>query len=287
MKDICFILDENYKVGFLTCLYSLLKNNEGLRIHIVQIGDFSLAELKELKLEFNFEYYLYDSNKQYSFGKEKLHEHINNSCYHVLNLHEILSDLDEVVYMDCDTLVLGDISELLETDISNDFIAASYDIYPNGAVEKDLKRYGVKKENIFNTGVLKMNLKKIRETDINIFVENVNFNVSKNECGGDQYVLNAFFNKREQVKRFSCKFNFLTGYLYYNHVRKTMSAERGWGDDYATVFDNRKSGSIKIFHFITSDKPWKIDVNNTKFKNVYYQQWYKSNEELNTLINKR
>lgn len=285
MKDVCYILDENYKVGFLTSLYSLLKNNEsGLRIHIIQTPPFPLdKEIEALKKQFDFEAFFYDSNYEYTFKKEDVHGHINNSCYHVLRIQNIL-DLDEVLYMDCDTLVLGDIKELLETDVDNHFLAASYDIYPNTAVEKDLKKYDVKKERIFNSGVMKFNLKLIRETSLEEFTNNFVFKVSKNECGGDQYILNAFFSDEGCVNIFSCKYNFLTGYLYYNHIRKQFAEERNWGDDYSKVFDGRKEGSIRIFHFITGEKPWRINEENPKFNNMFYQYWYAYNNELNQIL---
>lgn len=76
----------------------------------------------------------------------------------------ILSTLDKIIYLDIDTLVYKDISLLWMTDLEDNYLGACWglDIHRDLGLldpEKKVKEY-------FNSGVLLMNLKKMREDHI-------------------------------------------------------------------------------------------------------------------------
>ena len=70
-------------------------------------------------------------------------------------LTKVLPDEDEVLSLDCDTLVMGDISELWDVDLK--------DYYLTAGIEPQRCRW----DNVYyNTGVVKYNLKLIREDGV-------------------------------------------------------------------------------------------------------------------------
>ncbi|OAM89958.1 glycosyltransferase family 8 protein [Termitidicoccus mucosus] len=82
-----------------------------------------------------------------------------------LRIPWIKINLDKALYLDSDIVVRNDISELWDVDVSNVFAAAVEDI-ASGIMEtkKFLSKFLPDGMPYFNSGVLAMNLKKIRET---------------------------------------------------------------------------------------------------------------------------
>ena len=80
-------------------------------------------------------------------------------------LPDILPKLDRIIYLDADLFVNRDIEELWKTDISNFCIAAVKDMGIERGVEVPypVLRGQVEADNYFNTGILYINLKNIRE----------------------------------------------------------------------------------------------------------------------------
>ena len=80
-------------------------------------------------------------------------------------LPELLTELSKVIYLDADILVNRDIKELWDTDIENYYMAAVKDIFVNNGSVKPVvvKNEDVAAERYFNSGVLYMNLNRIRE----------------------------------------------------------------------------------------------------------------------------
>lgn len=80
-------------------------------------------------------------------------------------LPELLPELSKVIYLDADILVNRDIKELWDVDIENYYMAAVKDVFVNnGSVRPVVVKSGeVEAERYFNSGVLYMNLERIRE----------------------------------------------------------------------------------------------------------------------------
>lgn len=92
--------------------------------------------------------------------------------YYRLFAHRIFPDLDRILYLDSDTLVLGDLTELYQTDISKHTMAAVCDMAPINItpiasgryVQNFIKTY--LKHNLYvNSGVLLINLKQMSRYD--------------------------------------------------------------------------------------------------------------------------
>lgn len=71
--------------------------------------------------------------------------------------------LDKILWLDVDTIVLGSLEELWNTDITNVFIAGVLDV---PAMKMHAQKSNIIFTKYINTGVLLMNLKKMREHHI-------------------------------------------------------------------------------------------------------------------------
>ncbi len=98
-----------------------------------------------------------------------LRDYYSNTTYYRLFIADMFPELDKVIYIDSDTVVTGDISELYAYDVSNFSIAACHeqamvqvDVYGE-YVEKNL---GIDRNAFFNAGVLLINCKRFREQDV-------------------------------------------------------------------------------------------------------------------------
>ena len=251
----------NYKVfdGILLCLLSMCKHtDEPLNIFILT------ADLQKINPEYK------PINKQHisilnSVVKEKniinnvsliyadgeFEDWITNnknqfSKYTPFAFLRLFADKanipNKIVYLDTDIMINGDISKLFNVDISN---------YELGVV---LDRYGrfFIKHNYFNSGVLLMNMQKIKETNLLVNVRNLCKN--KKMIFPDQNALNKLCKKKLYLPR---KFN-EQGKLKKDTIIQHFS---------------KRFSLIPFFHTINI-KPWQIDLVHTKYKNFAYDDVY-------------
>ena len=90
---------------------------------------------------------------------------INNkipiAAYYRLELQNILPDVDRIVYMDGDTAVFQDLSELITLDMEENYILGFLDSIPNA-----LRKFKIKNEVVLCSGVLLMDINALRINNI-------------------------------------------------------------------------------------------------------------------------
>lgn len=75
----------------------------------------------------------------------------------------LLPEFKQIVYLDCDVVCLGDISELIDDHIPDTLLKASLDFYIVDNGESHVSRLGIKEQyQYFNAGVLVYNTEKFR-----------------------------------------------------------------------------------------------------------------------------
>lgn len=103
------------------------------------------------------------------------HIYLSKEMYLRLFIPEILQNYEKAIYIDCDTIVQKDVAELFDIDISQHYIGAARDFNSivNALVGYEKVKYYFKSilkienmNNYINSGVLLMNLVKLREIDI-------------------------------------------------------------------------------------------------------------------------
>jgi lipopolysaccharide biosynthesis glycosyltransferase len=193
-----FAVDENYVRHLSVTMLSILHNKKAdAKIQFVVIGDGlseeSMSALKQL-IENNNVPLIFPKIEYNLFDKFKLPPilpHLSRATYGRLFLTDIFEG-DKLLYLDCDILVKGDISELWDIDIA-EYCAGAV---PDPAQEDSSRRLGMPPEvPYFNSGVMLLNLKKCRQDNIMRKALNFTFENSDKTIFADQDGLNvAMYN---------------------------------------------------------------------------------------------
>ena len=183
---------------------------------------------------------------------------------HKIYLPEILKDIDKVIYMDGDTVVLKDLRELFDINISSVYAAVAKDgIYYR--FPKEMKEMGLDKRGYyFNSGVMLHNLSKERED--NIVEKLVEYVKTNEDFYGDQDVLNVVLG--DKLKLMSYRYNcistffeaddlvFLSSYFNEKLPEKTFY-----------IYENST-----IIHY-AGDKPWYDNYSPSYLKDLWFKYY--------------
>lgn len=83
-----------------------------------------------------------------------------------LLLPELLPEYDKILYLDCDVIIRQDMGALYrDTDVRDNYLAAIYEAPIEGQAER-IKALGCTPGQYFNSGVLLMNLRQMREESV-------------------------------------------------------------------------------------------------------------------------
>lgn len=248
---IFFAIDDGYTKFLAVAIQSLIENaskdykylikvlhTNVQKEHMEQIKKY---ENQNVSIEFvDLRYYI-------EKVKDKLYtrDYYTNTTYFRLFLPELYPQYDKVLYLDSDIIVLGDISELYNTDMGTNLVAAAPDdIIQTTKVFQDYAELVVgvaKYQHYFNAGVLLMNLDELRKFKFQekflYLLEKVKFSVAQ-----DQDYLNRLCKGR--VKLISHDWNVMP---YVN--------------------EETKPEDIKIVHYNFAYKPW-------HFEDVTYNEYF-------------
>ena len=244
-----FAADENYLPFLAVTLVSMQEyasEENFYHVHVLGTSRGGANEkiLKKMERE-NFKIDFHDVSKK---SKEIAHlircrDYYTSAIYFRLFIPQLFSQYDKAVYLDCDTVLLQDVARLYTTPIGNNLVGAVVD----GAVASvtAFKEYtknalGISSDKYFNSGVLVMNLKKMREMGFcNTFskvLASYEFIVAP-----DQDCLNLI-----------CK-----GKVYYlSKAWNTMPIEAG-----------KRGEKPALVHYNLSMKPWHYD-------HVLYEEYF-------------
>ena len=205
--NIAYMTDTKYLPYMMVSINSAIKNKHPAsqyHIHVISqdLDAEDIHHLQSMSKE-NVKIDIYPSQEQaLDYNRLGRFESFKVSLQKIF-IADYLPYLDKVLYLDADTLIQDDLSELYATDISGQYVAAVKDglmyQFPEHIKEVNLSN----KDFYFNSGVMLLNLAKIRKDDI-IRSAVIYFN-THNEVFGDQDVLNVVFGKA--VKSLSYKYN--------------------------------------------------------------------------------
>lgn len=197
---VCFALDNGYVMPTSVALLSLLdKLPKGLQIHLYLLvpngfNEYDAETLLNLCRD-NDKIKKYELKRiDNSIFEDYCHiGHITSPTYFRLLMAELIP-LDECLYLDGDIMVLKDISNLFDVDISKFYVAG---VRRNEEKSKKIVHYqneharelGISDcEKYINAGVLLFNLKKIREDRLQTIFMNL---LKKNFSVQDQDIINS------------------------------------------------------------------------------------------------
>ena len=248
-----FAVDDFYVPFLSVSLNSILSNkspNCFIRVYILNTG---LSEDNKKKVveiaeknscDIDIEYI--DVANRLDGLKDKMHlrDYYTNAIYYRIFIPSILPQYDKIIYLDCDIVLLEDISKLYDVELGDKIVAAvheeamsSFDCF--GKYSEEF--LDVPKMEYFNSGLLVINTKKyihdqIEAKFINLMLEH------KFEVAPDQDYLNVL----------------LKG--------KTKLLDIGWNKT-PLIDKDFPIEDLKLVHFKLNFKPW-------HYNNILYQEYF-------------
>lgn len=195
-----FAVDDNYIDFLLITLTSIIDNakdeNYCYQFYVMHNGlcKESKKKLKNLSSHrFKVLFFNVSGHINSLESRFKVRDYYTLTTYYRLLIPDAFFYIDKALYLDCDIVVLDDLSKLYKQDIGQNLVGAipdaSVQIVPEFIeyVETALK---IERSKYFNAGILVMNLKKMRQTHLLRKV----FEISKNvvfKIAQDQDLLNV------------------------------------------------------------------------------------------------
>ncbi len=172
---IVFSTDDNYIAYLDVAISSLIENASkeySYRIIVLNTGlERENVEKVKRNAREGFVIDFVDISSELDFIKSKLKNvyHFSLVTYYRLFIASLFPQYKKIIYLDCDLVVIGDISELYRTEIGDNILAACDEQFVQNTVE--FREYaeralGVDPNRYVNAGVLVMNLEAFRENRI-------------------------------------------------------------------------------------------------------------------------
>jgi len=171
---IFYAADENYLPYLAVSLSSLKENANKKYLYKIYILYTNIRDGKQKTiLDFNdenFEINFINVTEKLNDVKNglQLRDYYTGATYYRIFIANMFKEYDKAIYLDSDTIILGDISKLYKYNIKNSFVGAVADQVV--ASNKIFRQYsldvlGIEPNQYFNAGILLMNLKKFRDDD--------------------------------------------------------------------------------------------------------------------------
>ena len=234
-----YACDDIFAKYALVSITSLMKNADKRRKYHIYILNNGLAESYKSEIEkladdvFDISFPEVNELLEAVSDNLPIRDYYTKSTYYRLFIPDLFPQYEKAIYIDSDTIVLGDISELYDIDLKDNYVAAAHDqvmIQENVFGNYAEKVIGIDRDCFFNAGVLLLNCREFRNKQLLVkfaeLLETYNFVVTQ-----DEDYLNII-----------CK-------------DRVLWLDQGWN---AMVFGELPFGEseIKILHYIMASKPW-------------------------------
>ena len=238
---IFFSTDDNYIPYLDVAIASLVANASKEYNYRIVVLNTGLKDENIVKVKLNerpgFVIDFIDISKQIENIKSRFKNvyHFSIVTYYRLFIASLFPEYDKIVYLDCDLVVLGDISKLYHTELGENILGAVVDHFVTTTAEFRLyaeKAIGVNPDTYFNAGVLLINLEEFRKNDIENKFINLITEYDFDLLDPDQAYLN---------------------YLCYGKIQLLPN---GWNKAPAEIVCE---GNKNIVHYNLYKKPWQYD----------------------------
>ena len=266
--NIVISCNDNYIVPARILIDSIAVYNRDVALWFVYrtVTENNLGVLNRQANEYGWKFYPVKIRDRFRSIAAELpcHMHFSEEMYYRLFLPWLLPDCDRVLYLDCDILVRGKLSELYASDLGHCFAGAAHD------VNKEIRRESIVRLRLqgdyFNSGMQLLQLERIRKT------------MSEEELLShidaiarefpliypDQDIFNKLYEGK--IKEIQNKYNYgaITSIIHKLKNPKELQ-------------------SAVIVHFTSSNKPWKNEYCLFYLREYWsYLQRYMTEEQKNT-----
>ncbi|MEF9983527.1 MAG: glycosyltransferase family 8 protein [Oscillospiraceae bacterium] len=246
--NIVVSINKNYINPLCVMLYSLMKSNENEKIDVYLVhSELEESDFEYIKSRLNGDKiniintfledsFLADAPITFHFSREMY--------YRIFASNFLPKTVDKALYLDPDMVIVNSLWELYNTNMGENFFAATKSLNPITQTEYKFRLKMPENSVYFNSGVLLMNIKQLREEldekkVLDYIRENQEILVLP-----DQDVLNSLYNDRTIVFD-DFKFNFDA--RYYN-IQKLIYRELNDLNEIRKI--------VSIVHFCGKNKPW-------------------------------
>lgn len=193
--------DDNYIQHTMAMLCSLYENNKehNITVHVLQkdLSEKSRIYLNGLCARYNniIKYYEVDEKKLIGVQFRK-NRPLSMAAYYRLLLSSVLpQEIEKILYLDCDMVILRDISELFNLEIGGFALAASLDHFPYNQQHR-MQLHMEVDERTFCSGIMLVNLKFWRDNNVEVGLLEYAKRYKEVVYLHDQDVLNYYFKKK-------------------------------------------------------------------------------------------
>ncbi len=230
-RAVAFAGDYAYIRQIETAMKSLCRHNSHLKIYLLNqdIPQEWFSQIRIYLQEMGGD--LIDCKligSQFQMNWSNKLPHINHMTFARYFIPDFVTE-DKVLYLDSDLIVTGDLTDLFELDLGENYLAAARSCFGAGVG--------------FNAGVLLINNKKWQAENIRQKLIDLTEKEHENVAEGDQSILNMLFH--DSYIEINETFNYQIGF-------DRGAAEQG----HAWILEKSINPLPKILHYISQDKPW-------------------------------
>ncbi len=272
VMPVVLITDDNYAMPTavaITSLYCNKKQGSNYAVYIIctDVSQENMKLFKQLsKDDFPVELIVSDGSRFSDFSMENFH--VSPASINKFELPNIFPQYDKILYLDSDMLVLSDLTELFSVDIEGKYAAVVKDYKTTTYNPPILCKLHIedKHEFYFNSGMMLLNLKKMRNDGI---TEKL-YDYRKNGINYfmDQDALNVVFE--EEVVYVDVKYNTLfTVIANFSHDKVESYYDIEEYESISNIIDR-----TSIVHLAGIYKPWEHLM--PVISNIFMQYYEKS-----------
>ncbi len=261
-----FSTDDHYIPFLDVALASMIENASKeykYRIIILNTGldPDNIAKIKQRERE-GFSIDFFDMSDDLGSIKARFKNvyHFSIVTYYRLFIASLFPICDKIIYLDCDIVVLGDISELYNIDLEDAILAAAPEQFVQNTHEFRVyaeKAVGVDPDGYINAGVLVLSLDQFRKNEIEKKFVDLLIEYDFDLLDPDQAYLN---------------------YLCENKIRILPN---GWNKEPMTL---SCEGKKNIVHYALYKKPWQYD---DVIDGEYFWQYSKKSPFYDEILRRR
>ena len=149
--NIAYAPDDKYVNQTVVSMKSALEHNEQVQF-IIMYSKLSAESMQKLGAVGGSLRLIKMNEKE--FADLTLSKWVTVQAWFRIKLPDLCKDLDKVLYLDCDTLIRGNLDELFSLDLKDKYLAGVKDVW---GVSKYVKRLGMKSGVYVNSGMLLFN----------------------------------------------------------------------------------------------------------------------------------
>jgi len=271
---IAYCLDDGFAEPTCVSMASMLANTKSnVHFHVIsnRLSNENKAKLSSLQKRFphgkwSFHGIEFDTK---SFVLESA-IHLTVEAYYRLFLPKILPELEMIIYVDGDTVIVGDILELWNENLEGKIAGVMRDI----PYKERLKIFGFDNYHYFNSGILLLKLKDISKLySLETLPKIINdlftkFKDNKISWYADQEVLNYLLSGEKWAKFLSVKYNLedqdfdiYSDFLSYGQSCRSL------------VEWTEANKNPVIIHYSGPKKPWHLK--NEMILSIHWRLYYK------------